>query len=152
MRGKGHRSRIVAVVCGLLWTCVFWAGPSLASERATVEAILVRASHQPGRADRRLAAVESQLRQVFQFQSYEVLGIQRQNFAITQQVRLDLGHGYAVNVHSQPGNGRIRAQIEWFHTGTRLLNTSIHQARGVPAILGGPPHDGGTLILILQFE
>lgn len=152
MQGRGHRQRVIGILCGLLWLCVLWAGPSDASDRATVEAMLVRASHQSGPADRRLGAVESQLRQVFQFQSYEVLGVERQAFVITQQVRLDLGHGYAVNVHSRPGNGRIRAQIEWFHTGTRLLNTSIHQARGVPAILGGPPHDGGTLILIIQFE
>lgn len=152
MLASGRRRIMLGALCSVLAVCGWSAMPAAAAQVVEVEAILVQASNQPGPGDRRLAGVENQLRQVFQFQRYEVLGVRRQTMRVTQQVRLDMGHGYAVNIHSSPGNGRIRAQIEWFHGGTRLLNTSINQAPGVPAILGGPPYGGGTLILVLQFR
>lgn len=152
LANKSRRMRAETFVA-LMLIGALWAGVELqASPTVEVEAILVQASNQPGPVDRRLSGVEGQLRQVFQFQRYEVLGIRRQSMQLTQQIRLDLGHGYAVNVHTGPGNGRIRAQIEWFHGGRRLLSTSVNLVRGVPTILGGPPHGGGTLILVLQFR
>jgi hypothetical protein len=71
---------------------------------------------------------------------------------LPSQSQLDLGHGYRLQLDARARDGRVHAQVVWMRGGERLLTTSVTQSRGTPAVLGGPAHDGGTLILVLTFE
>ncbi len=121
-------------------------------QTVTVEAMLIHASDRPAALDARMDRVEYRLRRIFQFEHYGLLNIIQSAMTLPSQARLDIGHGYVLNIDASQRDGRVRAQVEWYQGSTRLLSTSVQQRRNVPAILGGPPHDGGTLILVLEFR
>ncbi len=152
MRGKEHfRCSIfdfrlpmaIALVC-------FATGVS--AQTVTLEAMLIHASDRPAALDTRLDRIEYRLRRIFQFEHYGFLGETRTLITLPSQSRVDIGHGYALDINASSRDGRIRAEIQWYRGGQRMMSTSVSQRRGVPAILGGPPHDGGTLILVLEFK
>lgn len=137
------------IILGL--TCLWWTGLAQA-QPLNMETRLIHASDRPAALDTRLDAIEYRLRRIFQFEHYAFLGETRTLLNLPSQVRVDLGHGYHLQVRARDRGGRVQADIEWFRGAQRLINTSITQRQGVPAILGGPPHDGGTLILVVQFN
>ncbi len=122
------------------------------AQTVTMETMLIHASDRPAALDTRLDRVEYRLRRIFQFEHYGFLGETRTLITLPSQTRIDIGHGYTLSVNASSRNGRVRAEIEWHSAGQRLMSTSISQRRGVPAILGGPPHDEGVLILVVEFK
>jgi hypothetical protein len=129
-------------------------GPVAADAQTTanLDALLIHASNQPKALDTRLDRIEYRLRRIFNFEHYGVLGHQQTLLTLPAQLQLDLGHGYRLQLDARSRDGRVQAQVVWMRGGERLLTTSVNQSRGTPAVLGGPPHDGGTLILVLTFE
>jgi len=152
MRGKEHfRFSIFDVrwwfVIGLLSF-----GTAASAQTVTLEAMLIHASDRPAALDTRLDRIEYRLRRIFQFEHYGFLDETRTVITLPSQSRVDIGHGYALDINASSRDGRIRAEIRWYRGNQRIMSTSVSQRRGVPAILGGPPHDGGTLILVLEFK
>ncbi len=128
------------------------ASPLTAQSTVTLDMLLIHASDRPAALDTRLDRVEFRLRRIFGFEHYGFLQQQRTLMTLPTSTRLQLVTGHVVQIQAERRDGRIRAHIEWFEKRERLLATSITQRRGVPAILGGPPHDEGSLILVLEFE
>ncbi len=125
---------------------------SVAAQTVTMEAMLIQASDRPQAMNQRLDKVEYRLRRVFQFEHYGFLGESRTALTLPSQTTVSLGHGYTLWVNATGRDGRVRAEIQWRRGSEVLLSTTVSQKRGVPAVLGGPPHDGGTLILVLEFK
>ena len=125
---------------------------SATAQTVTLDAKLIHASDRPAALDTRLDRIEYRLRRIFQFEHYAFLHEQQLLLTLPSRTRVDIGHGYAIDVNASERNGRVRAELQWYRGGQRLMSTSIAQRRGVPAILGGPPHDGGVLILWLEFR
>lgn len=124
----------------------------VSAQTVTLEAKLIHASDRPAALDTRLDAIEFRLRRIFQFEHYGFLNETRTLITLPSQTRVDIGNGYTLDVKASSRDGRIRAEIQWYRGSQRMMSTSVSQKRGVPAILGGPPHDGGTLILVLEFK
>ncbi len=145
------RKRWLALWLGLgLWLPL--VGVANGQTPVNVDALLIHASDRPAALDARLDRVEYRLRRIFQFEHYALLNNTQSLLTLPSQTRLDLGHGYTLHINAAPRNGRVRAEVQWYQGRTRLLSTSVAQRRGVPAILGGPAYQGGTLILVLEFN
>lgn len=145
----------VRMVCG--WVCVVLclavgALDAAAQQTVTLDLLLIHASDQPAALDTRLDRVEFRLRRIFGFEHYGFMQQQRTVLTLPTQTRVPLVTGQVVQLRAEARNGRIRTHIEWYQDQERLLATSLTQRRGVPAILGGPPHAEGNLILVLEYE
>jgi len=127
-------------------------GTAASAQTVTLEAILIHASDRPAALDTRLDRIEYRLRRIFQFEHYGFLNETRTLITLPSQTRVDIGHGYALDINASSRDGRVRAEIQWYRGNQRMMSTSVSQRRNVPAILGGPPHNGGTLILVLEFK
>ncbi len=119
---------------------------------ASVEAMLIHASDRPAPLDIRMEKVEYRLRRIFGFEHYRFMGKTSAIIHPPAQVRLEIHEDYVLHINATSSNDRVRAQVRWMQDRESLLSTSVAQRRGIPVILGGPPHEGGTLILILTFK
>ena len=122
------------------------------AQTVTLDAMLIHASDRPAALDRRLDRIEYRLRRIFQFEHYGFMGETRTLLTLPADTHVELGHGYTVAINASARGNRIHATMAWYHEDERLLGTSVSQRRGVPAILGGPPHEEGVLILVLEFR
>ena len=69
------------------------------------------------------------------------------------QSTIDLGHGFRLSIAASGSrDGKIRTTVQWFRGDELVLNTTVGMKSGVPVILGGISHGGGTLIVTLVAE
>lgn len=110
-----------------------------AADRASLQAILISASNEPGQTDRRLAPYEPTLRKILRFESYRHLGDDSTSLDIPAQGSLSLGNGHELEVATEKTDGRsIHVKVRWTAGGRTLMNTGLVLRPGVPAVLGGP--------------
>ncbi len=104
----------------------------------------------PNVEDERLRRILPQLKTLFRYNDYTTLERHRvegplgmlQRFSITGERWLE------VTPDEMQGN-RVRMQVRLFKGEQPEMNASIIAAPGAPAVLGGPPHGNGVLIIIL---
>ncbi|MBU0678923.1 MAG: hypothetical protein KJ626_12495 [Verrucomicrobia bacterium] len=148
MRAKTLFTIVLLAVAG-------WLGGSQAAhaQPLTLDAILIHANNDGATQDSRLEHIEFKLRRIFNFEYYQYFGGSSSGVTVPAATTLNLGHGYNLEVNlSRAGDGRVRAQVRWLKDGESLLATSVKMKRGVPTILGGPPYDRGTLIVVLELK
>jgi hypothetical protein len=110
-----------------------------AADRASVQGILIIASNEPGKTDRRLASYEPTLRRILRFESYQYAGDDSTSLDIPANGRLSLGHGHDLQLTTESSDGRsVHLKVEWTSGGRTLMNTGLVLRPGVPAVLGGP--------------
>jgi hypothetical protein len=133
----------------LLTGCPLWAVNGRAAP-VTIEAMMILASDDSAPLDRRLDRIEYKLRRIFGFEHYRHFGEGRVTVELPAETTLQLGKGYRLRIDARKADkGRIRTRVEWFKGEQPLLSTSVVLKKGAPAILGGPPHGEGTLIVTL---
>lgn len=130
----------------LLLTC--GAGSAFAGP-VTVDAMLILASDDPAPLDRRLERVEYKLRPLFRFEHYRHMGEGTGMLNLPGDTTVALGDGYHLELRGSARDGGTRLEVRWFRGAQALLNTAVHLKPGKPVILGGVPHDKGTLIVTL---
>jgi hypothetical protein len=128
---------------------VLGAGPAFA-DTATLEATMILASNERAAMDRRLEKVEFQLRRMFKFEYYKHFGEGQAIVNMPGQASIDLGHESRLDIRATGRDGKVRAEVTWIKGGQSVLNTTVSLKRGAQVILGGVPHDGGTLIVTLS--
>jgi RNA polymerase sigma-70 factor, ECF subfamily len=104
-----------------------------------------------GGEDERLRRIVPQLRMLFRYSDYTTLERHRvegplgqpQRFAIPGERWLE------VTPDEMQGGRRVRMRVRLFRGNQPEMNASIIAAPGAPAVLGGPPHGNGVLIIIL---
>ncbi len=149
-------TRSLLMWCGLV--LMFGLGtllPSAAQASSVqVKAVLIHASDEEGPSDPRLADIEPQLRKVLGFARYRHFGEGNAQIELPGSATIRLGRGYTLDVEaSQAGRGRIRLQVNWRKGNQGLMSTSTVVSRGrAPAILGGPSHEDGKLIVTLAVQ
>jgi hypothetical protein len=129
---------------------VFGRGGALRAAQAesvTLDVMLIHASNEQAPMDRRLEKVEYQLRRMFKFEYYKHYGEASAVVNLPGETTLDLGHGMKLIVKASGSDGKIRAEVNWKKGDTSALNTTVALKRGQHVILGGVPHEGGTLIM-----
>jgi hypothetical protein len=135
-----------AALLGLLLPAPARAG----AETVTFDAMLIHASDDQTPMDRRLEKVEYQLRRMFKFQYYKHYGEGSAAVTLPGETTIDFGHGFSLKINATAKDGKIRAEVVWKKAdGTVLLSTTVVAKRGQQLILGGVPHERGTLIVTL---
>jgi|GEM_PF-682560 hypothetical protein len=155
---RGHNIIKMIAIKSHVLVCAFliWCSAGMASfaqgQTIEMEAMLIHASDRPAALDTRLDKIEFKLRRMFRFEHYGYMGGAKTIVTLPSSTVLALGHGYTLHVQAASSKGRMRAELEWKKGNQSLMKSTLSQSRGVPAILGGPPHEGGTLILVLEFR
>lgn len=123
----------------LLATAAAGAPAPRAADRASIHAILITASNNPGASDRRLAPYEPTLRRVLRFQSYRFLGDGSASLDVPATGSISLPQGHRLELETeQSSGGTVRVKVAWTHGGRTLMGTGLALRPGVPAVLGGP--------------
>lgn len=147
-----NTSRMFAIGIGAI-VCLLATAAVSRSEPVTIQAMLILASNDPAPLDSRLDKVEYKLRRIFGFEYYKHYGEGAAVLNLPGQSSVELGHGFRLNLTSSGSkDDKIRTSVQWFRGDEMVLNTTVGMKRGVPVILGGISHDGGTLIVTLVAE
>ena len=136
---------LFAALCGLTLA-------ARAAGRSSLQGILIAASNEPGRTDRRLAEYEPTLRKILRFESFKFLGDDTASMSAPDDVRLTLGEGHELAVQVERADEKsIHVRVLWTGGGRTLMNTGLTLRPGVPAVLGGPStgHKGEVYAVIL---
>ncbi len=138
---KTHR-----LILSVLALLALAAAPALrAADRATVQAILIIASKEPGQTDRRLAPYESNLRRILRFESFKFVAEGSASLNVPGEGRIGLGRGQSVSLEAESSDGRsLRVKVSWLS-----IETGLALRPGVPAILGGPSTGDGDDVYAL---
>ena len=116
-----------------------FVSPALAAERASIQAILITASNEPGHTDPRLSSYEPTLRRILRFESYRFVVQGSTTLAVPADGTISLGSGQQLSVSTEEARGRgVRLRIKWQQGGRSLMETGLFLNPGVPAVLGGP--------------
>lgn len=116
-----------------------FTSPARAAEHAAIQGILIAASNDQGRTDRRLAAYEPTLKRILRFESYRFLGDDRASLEGAGTGHLSLGDGHELVVAKDASEGKsLRVRVKWMKNGRALMNTELVLRPGIPAVLGGP--------------
>ena len=138
---------LLAIACLLAVAAVSRAEP------VTIQATLILASNDPAPLDSRLDRIEYKLRRIFGFEYYRHYGEGSALLNLTGESTVDLGHGFRLTITASGSkDDKIRSSVRWFRGDEMVLNTTVGMKRGVPVVLGGISHEGGTLIVTLVAE
>ena len=151
MRVHETSRMFVTVVLGL--ACLLTAAATSSAEPVSIQATLILASNDPAPLDSRLDKVEYKLRRIFGFEYYRHYGEGSALLNLPGQSTIDLGHGFRLRMAASGSrDDKIRTTVQWFRGDELVLNTTVGMKSGVPVILGGISHGGGTLIVTLVAE
>ncbi len=104
----------------------------------------------PGWEDERLKRLLPQLRMVFRYNDYTTLERHRVDGPLGTPQRFPIpGERWLEVTPDQMQGKRVRMKVRLFKGDRPEMNASIIAAPGAPAVLGGPPHGNGVLIIIL---
>jgi len=113
-----------------------------------IETIL--ASNQSGEFDSRLKALEKQLR-VLKYRSYRLLNEESKNVPSQGSASFEIPDGRSLIVWPQDfRNQQVALKVRLQGGQKPLLDTTIRLPNKGNFILGGPPHDGGVLVLSIS--
>lgn len=100
--------------------------------------------------DERLRRILPRLRTLFRYTEYTTLDRQRAEVALGTQQRFHLPGARQLEVTPDQLHGQsVRMRVRLLRGGEAELRASIVAAPGAPAVLGGPAHGDGVLIIIL---
>ena len=150
---RAHKTSQVFGIGLLTVACLLATAASSFAEPATIQATMILASNDPAPLDSRLDKVEYKLRRIFGFEYYRHYGEGSALLNLPGQSTIDLGHGFRLSISATGSkDGKIRTTVQWFRGDELVLNTTVGMKSGVPVILGGISHAGGTLIITLVAE
>ena len=119
------------------------------SVQVTIGTILV--SNQNDEFDPKLKSMEKQLR-VLKYRSYRLLKDESQTVPWRGNKSFEIPGGRSLNVTPQEfQNNRISLKVRLTERNKPLLDTTVTVPnKGNFLYLGGPPHEGGTLVLSIS--
>ncbi len=119
--------------------------------KVSLRGTMILASNEEGPNDARVKRFAGKLRRLFNFAHYRHYGKGSASIEMPGQASFSLGNGFRMEVNLSPAaKNKIRAGVRWMKGKTTLINTVLVMQKGTPAILGGPSHQGGNLIVILE--
>jgi hypothetical protein len=141
---------------GLLFSSLtFFVAAYLRAAENSPQTVLVKietilASNQSGEFDSRLKALEKQLR-VLKYRSYRLLKEESQNVPSQGSASFEIPGGRSLIVWPQDfRNQQVALKVRLQGGQKPLLDTTIRLPNKGNFILGGPPHDGGVLVLSIS--
>ncbi len=140
----------ILLACGLLLAALAPAASAAEGGQITVRAILVSASREAGETDRRLSSYESTLRRILRFETFQQLGSGRGRAAVPGEGSVSVGQGQSLRFTTETSrDDRIRVQLNWRDGSRSLMRTGVVLRPGVPAVLGGPSREEGSVFALI---
>ena len=103
-----------------------------------------------GAEDERIRRILPQLRMVFRYNDYTTLSRHRVDGPLGTPQRFAIpGERWLEVTPDEMQGKRVRMRVRLYKGDRPEMNASIIAAPGAPAVLGGPPHGNGVLIIIL---
>lgn len=123
---------------------------SVRAAEASVQGILLTASNEAGKTDRRLAEYEPTLRRILRFESYHYVGEDSTRLGVPATGSLSVGDGHELEVTTEKADGKsIHVKVRWTSGGRTLMNTGLTLRPGIPAVLGGPSKSNGEVYAVI---
>lgn len=134
--------KTIRLLLPLLLFCGLFT-PAHAAGRASVQAILITASNDPGKTDPRLARYEPTLRRILRFESYRFVGQGSASLESPGSGTINLGNGQQLEITTDDSSRGLRLRVAWKQGRRTLMETGLSLNPGVPAVLGGPGTGNG---------
>jgi hypothetical protein len=141
---------------GLLFSCLLLPGAALlrAAETApqTIQVKIgsILASNRGDDFDARLAPLEKQLK-VMKYRSYRLLKEESRTVERQGSTTFEIPGGRSLIIVPQEADKKqIALKVRLQQGGKPLLDTSVRLNNGGNFLLGGPPHEGGALVLSIS--
>ncbi len=110
----------------------------------------ILASNQGDEFDARLAPLEKQLR-LMKYRSYRLLKEESQKVQRKGNATFDIPGGRSLVVTPQEsGTKQLALRVHLQQGGKPLIDTTVRLNSGGNFLLGGPPHEGGALIISIS--
>ena len=104
----------------------------------------------PGERDERLEQFLPRLRQLFRYKEYTSLARFRTDGPVGTTQRWSVPGDRTLELTPEGVNGQtVRLRLRLLRGSTSELTTDIQARSGSPAVLGGPRHDDGVLIIVV---
>jgi hypothetical protein len=124
-----------------------WGLAESAAQSVQVKIGAILASNQSSEFDARLAPLEKQLK-VMKYRSYKLLKEETQNVQGQTTATFSIPGGRSLTVTPQGSKNNQHALKVHLQQGDKpLLDTTVRLNNGSNFLLGGPPHEGGVLVL-----
>jgi len=123
---------------------------SVRAAEASVQGILLTASNEAGKTDRRLAEYEPTLRRILRFESYHYVGQDSAHLDVPATGSLSVGDGHELEITTEKADGKtVQLKVRWTSGGRTLMNTGLTLRPGIPAVLGGPSKSNGEVYAVI---
>ena len=129
------------------------SGSALAAESVSVEIGSVYASNEGSSMDPVLGNIRGKLQSMFNYSSYKLLDRKRRSLAVGETGAFELPGSRTMRVTPVSAQGnKVRLSVQMTEGAKNLLTTTLGLNRGGMALVGGPSHQAGVLILIISAE
>src|SRR5262245_27763877 len=107
-------------------------------------------NHQADNIERKLNAIKNQLK-VMKYRSYRLLKEETQNVAWQGSAVFEIPGGRSLVVTPQEfRNKQLALKVRLQHWDKPVVDTTVRLNNGGNFLLGGPPHEGGALVLSIS--
>ena len=137
----------------LLFSLISWVavspvnGAENNSQTVRVKIGTILATNQNDEIDPRLNAMKDQLK-VMKYRSYRLLKEETKNVSWQGNAAFDIPGGRSLLVTPQEfRNKQIALKVRLQHGDKPVVDTTVRLNNGGNFLLGGPPHEGGVLVL-----
>jgi hypothetical protein len=137
----------------LLFSLIAWVavspvnGAENNSQTVRVKIGTILATNQNDEIDPRLNAMKDQLK-VMKYRSYRLLKEETKNVSWQGNAAFDIPGGRSLLVTPQEfRNKQIALKVRLQHGDKPIVDTTVRLNNGGNFLLGGPPHEGGVLVL-----
>jgi len=133
----------------LILAAAYLGAAENSSKAVKIKIDTILASNQSGELDSRLKPLEKQLK-VLKYKSYRLLKEESQNVPSQGNGNFEIPGGRSLIVSPQDySNQQIALKVRLQEAEKPLLDTTLKLRNKGNFILGGPPHEGGVLVLAI---
>lgn len=147
----GKRARRVlhfSIVC--CFVSALGGAAEINSQIVQVKIGAILASNQGEEFDARLAPLEKQLK-LMKYRSYRLLKEESQKVQRKGNATFDIPGGRSLVVTPQEsGTKQLALRVHLQQGGKPLIDTTVRLNSGGNFLLGGPPHEGGALVISIS--
>ena len=150
MRFLKKRLLLIPAFSLALWFFGAWLDAGEVAQQVELRIGSILASNQSNDFDPRLAKMKDQLK-VFKYQSYKLIKEDHQQARWNADTNFEIPGGRSLIVAPQGlQNNQLSLKVRLLEGEKPLLDTTVRLKEGSNLLLGGPPHEGGVLIVSIS--
>ena len=143
-----RRVLLFSILCCFVSALV--GAAEITSQIVQVKIGAILASNQGEEFDARLAPLEKQLK-LMKYRSYRLLKEESQKVQRKGNATFDIPGGRSLVVTPQEsGTKQLALRVHLQQGGKPLIDTTVRLKSGGNFLLGGPPHEGGALVISIS--